>query len=280
MKQIMIPVTLAAIMLQTAIAAQPPTVAVADFDARYRCDRPDLAQKVPDLIEERLGQSGLFTLLERAKLKTVIAETGWQQSGAVDPNTAVAAGKQMGARFMVTGAILDASTEQRSFNAYGVNTRTSIMRLTVSVKVLDVETGASYPYTLTNSVTLREGGGLTASDPDAWMRMAGAAADELIARLRGASFLKTGPAEHTQPVQVTIKSVPEGADVEVDGMYLGNAGGIFELSEGQHVIQVTRPGYEDWIKEKFVVRAGMPPVTVYMKELRDADLKVEIGEPK
>lgn len=45
---------------------------------------------------------------------------------------------------------------------------------------------------------------------------------------------------------VTIVSSPAGADIEVDGKFIGNAPTTVQLSSGDHAIKVSKKGYKTW----------------------------------
>jgi len=48
---------------------------------------------------------------------------------------------------------------------------------------------------------------------------------------------------------VQVNSSPEGADVSVDGSFVGNAPASLKLSPGKHTIQVSQAGYKGWSRE-------------------------------
>jgi hypothetical protein len=52
-----------------------------------------------------------------------------------------------------------------------------------------------------------------------------------------------------------VHSTPEGAEVYVDGTFIGNAPATLKLTPGQHTIRVTQAGYKDWSRE-IGVQAG------------------------
>ena len=54
---------------------------------------------------------------------------------------------------------------------------------------------------------------------------------------------------------VNITSSPAGADVLVDGEFVGNAPAALKLAPGKHTIQVKMPGYKDWSKD-IAVQSG------------------------
>lgn len=43
-----------------------------------------------------------------------------------------------------------------------------------------------------------------------------------------------------------MTSIPDGADIEVDGNFVGNTPSDLQLSEGDHAITVKKPGFSDW----------------------------------
>jgi hypothetical protein len=67
----------------------------------------------------------------------------------------------------------------------------------------------------------------------------------------------TGPAP--AQVVVTILSSPDGAELEVDGSFVGNTPSSIPLSPGDHEIALTKKGYKQWSRRLRVTGA---PVTV------------------
>ncbi|HEX3438076.1 MAG TPA: PEGA domain-containing protein [Pseudacidobacterium sp.] len=52
---------------------------------------------------------------------------------------------------------------------------------------------------------------------------------------------------------VSVTSNPDGADVLVDGVFVGNAPAVLKLSPGKHTISVTQNGHQAWTRELFVM---------------------------
>jgi hypothetical protein len=48
------------------------------------------------------------------------------------------------------------------------------------------------------------------------------------------------------PGKISIVSVPEGADIEVDGSFVGNAPADLQLPDGYHTVTVKKTGFKDW----------------------------------
>ncbi len=55
--------------------------------------------------------------------------------------------------------------------------------------------------------------------------------------------------------KLSIASVPDGADIEVDGNFIGNAPSDVQLPEGEHMVTVKKAGFKDW-QRKLRVSVG------------------------
>ncbi|MGA8285767.1 MAG: PEGA domain-containing protein [Candidatus Sulfotelmatobacter sp.] len=55
--------------------------------------------------------------------------------------------------------------------------------------------------------------------------------------------------------KLSIGSVPDGADIEVDGGFVGNTPSDIRVSEGEHAIAVKKAGFKDW-ERNLKVTAG------------------------
>jgi PEGA domain len=84
-------------------------------------------------------------------------------------------------------------------------------------------------------------GGVTASSP-------GAAAET-----------PGGPPSTSQPVETvpaTVKSVPDGADVTLDGKYVGSTPSTVRLMPGDHTVTIEKPGFKVWQRNITVTAGG------------------------
>jgi hypothetical protein len=77
-------------------------------------------------VESLLVESGQFSVVERAKLATIMEEIQLGQTGAIDPATAQRAGKLLGAEIILTGT-LAASGNEWNVNLRLVNTETGLV---------------------------------------------------------------------------------------------------------------------------------------------------------
>ncbi len=46
--------------------------------------------------------------------------------------------------------------------------------------------------------------------------------------------------------ELRIDSVPQGADIEVDGSFVGNTPSTVQLTEGDHMVVLRKGGYKKW----------------------------------
>ena len=57
------------------------------------------------------------------------------------------------------------------------------------------------------------------------------------------------PAARTKSAKVAISSNPPGADIEVDGSFLGSTPSSIQMSSGEHILAIKKPGYSSWEKK-------------------------------
>jgi hypothetical protein len=76
--------------------------------------------------------------------------------------------------------------------------------------------------------------------------------------LEGARRSCTGPTATADLVTVSAKSLPDGADITVDGKFMGNTPSTLRLGAGDHVIVIQRPGFKPW-QRTMTLTAGETP---------------------
>ncbi|HEV1992993.1 MAG TPA: PEGA domain-containing protein [Candidatus Acidoferrum sp.] len=52
---------------------------------------------------------------------------------------------------------------------------------------------------------------------------------------------------------VAVTSIPDGADINSDGVFVGNSPATLKLSVGKHTVRVSMRGYKDWSRELTVL---------------------------
>lgn len=58
----------------------------------------------------------------------------------------------------------------------------------------------------------------------------------------------TATAAASAQATLTVESTPSGADIEVDGNFMGNTPSSLTLTAGQHTITVKKKGKKDWTR--------------------------------
>jgi TolB-like protein len=100
-------------------------IAVKDFEVIVGRNK-EAARFVQEDVESLLVESGQFSVVERAKLGSLLEEIQLGQTGAIDPATAQKAGKLLGAEIILTGT-LAASGNEWNVNLRLVNTETGLI---------------------------------------------------------------------------------------------------------------------------------------------------------
>lgn len=114
--------------------------------------RPQLSNSVADMLTGELARAG-FDVVERARMKDILAEQGLAKDGVLDPESAVRAGKLLGAKYLVFGTVADWGMRERGVSGLrlpdplrsGKTTQVglgvAIARAVLDFRVVDVETG-------------------------------------------------------------------------------------------------------------------------------------------
>jgi curli biogenesis system outer membrane secretion channel CsgG len=131
-----------------AIAGEKRRVAVIPFEFGnikhwWGNDEWDIGRDLADLLKTGLVREGTFALLERTMLDQVIGEQAINQSGMVDPRTAIQAGRLLGVNAIIVGNITQFGFDERGTNGFlGIN-RSRQIRATVAVnaRIIDPNTG-------------------------------------------------------------------------------------------------------------------------------------------
>ena len=91
-------------------AGSRPSLAVLDFSTHgltsdwWGAFEPGVA--LSDLLTDRMVNDGRFNVVDRSHLGSTLGEHQLAASGEVDPQTAISAGRMVGAHYLVTGNIL------------------------------------------------------------------------------------------------------------------------------------------------------------------------------
>ena len=121
-----------------------PTLAVREFANTAGGDVP--ASAVTEMMTTELYEAGLFTLLEREKLKYVGEEIRLSQSGLMDESTAPELGKIKGAQYSMTGAVTEYHYKAAGGaipipGVGGVGGASNTAYVTLDIRIINNETG-------------------------------------------------------------------------------------------------------------------------------------------
>ncbi len=232
-----------------AFSQELPSLAIVDFDTTHT-KYNYLGRQLAELIGDAVINSNLFDVVERDKLNTIVKEQSFSGSGMVDPNSAIRMGSMVGARYLMTGKVVSADVEKTSFSGYGVATAKTTYILKVSARVIDTKTGrVMFSGTESGNNYTQSTDSLSVSGKGAFVELAERIAYSFVDRLDQSGKFKPKKKEELALVKVNFLSKPDAADVEVDGVFYGNAVGEIEVPGGLHTVRISLPGYDVWEKK-------------------------------
>lgn len=248
-----------------------------DFTSRGHAD---LRNQIPEILTDELINSGQFAVVERSKLSSIMQEQGFTHSGFTSPESMVEFGRLAGAKYIVTGQLIDVGTKKSSFSGYGVSMGSKTASVTVSVRILDTETGvALFSARESASKKIMEAGGFRSNDSGQYSEVAEAVVVKIVQRIIDSEKFSDPSVKKPRKVEyvkVKIGSKPKNANVEVNGIFYGNAGSSIEIPTGIQTVVISLPGYEIWSKQ-VMVREGLK-ITAILTEIVDVKVKIEIEE--
>ena len=273
MKKIIIFTVFLSLFAFDAQAQEPPTLAVLDFATTVNTDS---ASQIPALLTDALVNSGKFTVVERSRFGQIVKEQGLTSTGFVDPATAVSLGEVAGASYLLAGEVIDASKESRVFKGFGTVSKTDIYILRVGVRIIETSTGKAV------FSTIKEAEEREYASAD--LLVDGRTVESVLAQtvsakimdeiLQDEMFSGMGAPQAAALVRVSITSDPPDADIEVNGVFYGNAGGEMKLPEGLHLVKISLPGYEVWDKKVRIADGTRIKAMLVLEN--EADVSVEI----
>jgi len=237
------------LFLCTPIAhAERLSVMIVDFTSSVSTN---YTTRLPELIVDEIVNSGVFDVLEREKLESIANEFSFQAGVMVDPDKAVEIGDMFGAQLMITGNIVENWSSRSRSVAYGIKSTISKSYLKARIEAVDLRSGVKlFSHVADDTAVLKTTGpnsigrGATSLGP----RVANELVDSLLSNKRIIELVDESSGSSTELVEIRISSVPEGADVEIDGVYMGNSGSTFEVNPGIHEVSVSLSGYLSWQK--------------------------------
>ena len=254
-----------------------PILAVVAFENHSEVQIPDLENMGLQYLESALLSYGRFTLADRLSVQKSLTEIGFSAaSGLVDPSYSIQLGKMLGARYLVTGNVVDVSCKTTEFKGYGIKTQRTAVSVTVGIRVVDSERGTV--FFIDQESAWRENlpaesfsVKITESSLSTVNNLIQEAIRKCVDR-----FVQTVVAHAPKPptpikkVKILVDSDPTGADVEIGGLFYGNTPCELFLEEGRIVeISVSLSGFTPWIK-KVEVNPSLK-IMAKLKELSSTD---------
>ena len=150
---------LSILLVTLASLAETPRkrVSVMDFEfgtvQRWWDGNWDIGKGISDLLVDRLLSEGTFSVIERRKLDTVLAEQNFSTSERADSSSAARIGKVLGVNAIILGSVTQFGTEKKDFNASGIGggrgglgagkmgTREGKASVGITARIIDINTG-------------------------------------------------------------------------------------------------------------------------------------------
>jgi len=299
------PIVVAAWILAAALSAgaEPLRVAVMDFEDQTGLKADDrlggaiqkgaIAQKGAFVLSKQLADQEGFVLIDRRDVLAQIEKQTLKDLG--EPTTTkptfLNASRALGADLVVRGNLMSLSESKQSVNQAGYTAETSLLTLRVGLEALDVTDGhvmAAADGAAKESFRQTQALQTSISEDDVLTMMESAVGKALPA-LREA-VAKSQEALRARPkVVVSVKTSADPALVEIDGLMVGTSPlDKFEIYQGDHVLTVSKPGYQMLTKRILFqkdteIEVPMLRIQLTAEELNEIyqkiDLKIIQSEP-
>ena len=96
---------------------------------------------VVDFAYIAMSETNRFELVERTRQRAILDEYSYDMSGLVDQDTCAEIGGQLGAQYLLLGSINGLTTRHSETTVVGAGTKRAQVTATVSLRLVDVETG-------------------------------------------------------------------------------------------------------------------------------------------
>ena len=124
-------------------AGDKPRIAVLEF--KNKADNQwwyhGGAEAAQDVFVTELVKSGKFTVVDRERLDAMMQEKGLQQSGDIDPKTAIKLGKILGLNYLLTGAVTEYGNTDVSGGGGGVFAGKRKFVAALNARLINASTG-------------------------------------------------------------------------------------------------------------------------------------------
>jgi hypothetical protein len=232
-------------------ASRQINVAVVGFDNRSTKDLPNLGFVAQDITTSYLHTLPGVVLVTRDRLEAVREEIKHPDTlktgkGITD------VGHLLQADALVTGSIVRYDVERRTFEGYGTSALVDVFRMALSLQILDVKSGRvqfSKNFEVERSKQYPKATSAPRDPIDLTSELLEALLDQAQPDIRSAlTQVVGGLGAAGQFVDVPVSSSPAGADVILNGIYMGKTPTTLQLALDIHEIRVVLAGYEPWTR--------------------------------
>jgi hypothetical protein len=286
MKKLMFALMLAAGC--TAATAAPLRVAVLDFedatgmksDERLGGDIAPgaMAEKGVYILGKLLAANDGFVLIDRRDLLDQMDQLRYQDLGTNTPTrpSFLHAAQVLRADVVLRGTILSLSTSKQLVNQGGYKADNSILTLRVSLEALDATDGSILATQdgVAKEVARQTEALQTVLSEDDILQMMEHAVAQAIPDLEEALVARSEKLAARPTVKVSFKTDADPAMIEIDGIMVGTTPlATHEVYAGDHVVAISRPGYQPITKRILFEKDSSVEVPMLRQELTADEIK-------
>jgi hypothetical protein len=230
-------------------ASRQITVAVVDFDNRSDKDLPNLGFVAQDITTSYLHTLPGVVLVTRDRLDSVRREI--KLPATVQSGEGISrVGRLLNADALVTGSIVRYDVERRTFEGFGTSALQDIFRMSLSLQILDVDTGR-VQFSKNFDVERTKQYPKATSAPSRPIDLTNELLEALLTQaqkdIRSAlSQVAGGLSTAGGFIDVPVSSTPAEADVILNEIYMGKTPITLQLTDSTHDVQLVLAGYEPW----------------------------------
>lgn len=237
-----------------------------------------LAEKGVNAIGKQLANKEGFVLLDRRDFLAQLDQTRTLDMGTNTPirPSFLQAAQALRADAVLRGTILSLSTSKQLINQGGYTADNSVMTLRVSLEALDALDGTviavadgSSKFTVRQTEAVQ-----TVLSEDDVLGMMDSALAKAVPPLEEALNARVAQLQARPTVKLTVKTTSEPAMVEIDGLLIGSTPiDNFELYKGDHVLRITKPGFQQITKRVLFEKDTMVEAPMLREDLTAEEKK-------
>lgn len=236
-----------------------------------------IAQKGAPLIGKLILKSGVFNIIDRRDFTTRLDQfRGPDSPNRLDNSNALQAARALRADAILKSAVLSLSAENRTINQGGYNVQFKNLTMRVMVEILDSTDGSIIGMadgTASREFRITEADVTTLGEENI-LQLFESAAAKAIPEIEQVIAKRMEKNAEKSRVTISVKTLADPAMVEIDGMLVGTTPmDKMEVYPGDHMISITKPGYQAISKRVLVQKDTSLTVPMLRNELTMEELK-------